>query len=96
MMPQKPSVYNSPEGTSNLSRDASRFTTSDSTKNDSTTTTADTAPKMTNTERQPPEVDEEAGYGGPDGRREADDEAHQTHRTAVLAFWGTLTAPPPG
>gem|GEM_PF-6754643 len=44
-----------------------------------------------------PEVDEEAGYGGargrrerfsggPDGRREADDEAHQTHRTAVLAF----------
>jgi len=53
MMPQKPSVYNSPEGTSNLSRDASRFTTSDSTKNDSTTTTADTAPKMTNTERQP-------------------------------------------
>ncbi len=53
MMPQKPSVYKSPEGTSNRSRDPSRFTTSDSTKNDSTTTTADTAPKMTNTERQP-------------------------------------------
>ena len=92
MMPQKPSVYNSPEGTSNLSRDASRFTTSDSTKNDSTTTTADTAPKMTNTERQPQKSMRKPDTVGPmAGAKPMMRPSHGRTR-----FWGTLTAPPPG